>query len=195
MNTRRAFTLLELLVAVVVAGIVALLVYGAAAAAADVQQKLSSQRDMRQSETAIREVMATALRNARRPSSSGDTAFILVNLTNALGRPGARLSFVAAGALPPLTPDADWALTLQTTAAGLVLSGAPLGFAAPARVLSHLPEITSLSARATPGPGQPWLTRWTDVTRLPFAVELTLLADTGVVGAPIHIVVPAGAPR
>jgi len=193
---RSGFTLLELIVAVVLAGVVALLVYGAAGAAADVQERLWATRDALQSERTMRIAIADALRNARPPLAYRDSVFLLEDRTDPAGHPADRLSFVAAGGLPPLTADADWVVTIEPTPEGLLLAAVPLGFAAPLRVIARLPSITGLEVRVlSPGPGQSWGDRWALHTKLPRAVELTYWADTGAVGLPLRLVVPAGGDR
>jgi prepilin-type N-terminal cleavage/methylation domain-containing protein len=192
----RGFTLLELIVAIVLAGVVALLVYGAAGAGADIQERLSGKRAAVQSSRAMRVAIEDALRNARPALGYGDTVFTLEDRTDDAGRPADRLSFVAAGALAPLTPDADWAVTIEPTPEGLVLAAAPLGFAEPPRVVARLASVTGLDVRAlAAGPGQPWSERWVLRTKLPRAVELTYWADTGAIGSPFRLVLPTDGER
>ena len=194
-GTRRGFTVLELLVAIVVAGIVATLIYGAAGAAADVQQRLSVSHDALQSQRALRATLFDALRNARPPQSYNDTVFTLENRSGGGGRPADRLFFVTAGVLPPLTSDADWDVSIEATPTGLVIVAAPQGFAQPSRVLARVPGITGLDVRVLPASGRSWTDDWPQRNRLPRAVELTFLADTGVVGPPMHVLLPAGGER
>ena len=195
-RARRGFTLLELLVAIVLAGVVALLVYGAAGAAAEVQERLGEQRGAVQSARAMRVAVGDALRNARPALAYGDTAFVLDDRTDESGRPADRLSFVAAGVLPPLTPDADWAVTIEPTPDGLVLAAVPLGFAEPRRVVARLAGVVGLDVRVLPPDrGQSWTDRWDQRAKLPRAVELTYWADTGALGVPLRLVLPAGGER
>jgi prepilin-type N-terminal cleavage/methylation domain-containing protein len=192
----RGFTLLELIVAIVLAGVVALLVYGAAGAAADIQERLSAKRDAVQASRAMRVAIEDALRKLRPALRYGDTVFTLEDRTNDAGRPADRLSFVTAGPLAPLTPDADWAVTIEPTPDGLVLVAVPLGFAEPQRVVARLGSITGFDVRVLPaGPGQSWSDRWIQTTKLPRAVELIYWADTGVVGSPFRLVLSAGGER
>jgi prepilin-type N-terminal cleavage/methylation domain-containing protein len=198
MSARRArgFTLLELIVAVVLAGVVALLVYGAAGAAADIQERLWAKRAAVQSSRAMRVAIEDALRNVRPALRYGDTVLTLEDRTDGAGRPADRLSFVAAGSFAPLTPDADWAVTIEPTPDGLILAAVPFGFAEPPRVVARLAGVTGLDVRVlAPGPGQSWSDRWTLRTKLPRAVELTYVADTGAVGSSFRLVLPAGGER
>jgi prepilin-type N-terminal cleavage/methylation domain-containing protein len=192
----RGFTLLELIVAVVLAGVVALLVYGAAGAAADIQERLWAKRAAVQSSRAMRVAIEDALRNARPALRYGDTALVLDDAVGDAGRPADRLTFVTAGTLAPLTADADWAVTIEPTAEGLTLAAVPFGFAEQPRVVARLAGVTGLDVRVLPpGPGQSWSNRWTQHTKLPRAVELTYWADTGAVGSPVRLALPAGAER
>jgi prepilin-type N-terminal cleavage/methylation domain-containing protein len=195
-SARRGFTLIELLVAIVLTGVVALLVYGAVGAATEVQARVGAERDALQSERAMRAAIEDALRNARPSAAYGDTVFELDDEISPTGRPADRLSFVAAGGLAPLTADADWVVTIEPSPDGLLLTGVPIGFAAPPRAAARLAGVTGLEVRALPaGASASWTDRWSARTELPRAVELTLWADSGAIGPPIVVAVPLGVPR
>ncbi|UCF18608.1 MAG: prepilin-type N-terminal cleavage/methylation domain-containing protein [Gemmatimonadota bacterium] len=191
---RAGFTLLELLVAVVLTGVVALLVYGAAGAAMDTQARLEAQRLETRSERAWRATLEDALRNARPARAYGDTAFVLEERRDAEGRPRDRLWFVTAGGLPPLTADADWEVLIEPTPQGLSLLAQPLGVNTPPRRLFGPREVTGLDVRLlSPLPGQPgWLDSWAFPRIVPEAIELTYWADAGPVGPPVVLTLPLG---
>src|ERR687895_232369 len=86
-KARAAFTLMELLVAIVVAGIVALLVYGAAGAAIATQERLTARRAAAQTERAMRAVLTDALRNARSSTRFGETTLVIEDGATPAGRP------------------------------------------------------------------------------------------------------------
>lgn len=193
MSWRRGFTLLEMLVALVVTGVVALLVYGAADAAITTQEGLAEHRRALQAETAFRTMLHDALRNAQPARARGDTTFLLEDGWDALGRPRDRLSFVTAGAFPPLTADADWAVTIEPTRAGLVLTAVPIGVAAPPRVVAGPQEITGLDIRIQqPTRERAWLARWRFPSLVPRAIELVYWSDSGPLGAPVRLALPLG---
>ena len=193
MITKRGFTLLEILVAISVAGIVALLVYGTAAAGHDVEARLRERRRALQTAQAFRSVVQDALRNARPSRQYGDTAFWIEAQRDSRGRPMDRLSFVAAGSLPPLTADADWRVTIEPQADGITVTAAPVGVALPAREVARYPAATALQIRALgPGPAPEWSERWRFPSLVPPAIELTYWDDHGPVGRPLLLTLPLG---
>lgn len=193
MRVRGGFTLLELVVAIVLAGVVALLVYGAAAAGTDTQARLRQRRLVLQQARAFRATLEDALRNARPARVRGEIAFDLEARQDRAGRPHDRLSFITAGALPPLTADADWAVTLESAPGGVVLEAVPLGLAAPAPLVVRLPRATGLAIRVL-GASRPraWTKRWPFPALVPPAVELTLWTDSGPAGPPLRLALPLG---
>ena len=127
MSPRRGFTLLEILVAIVVTSVVALLVYGVADAAFTTRGRLDERRLALQTERAVRLILHEALRNARPAQRPGDQAFVLEDARDARGRPADRLTFVATGGFPPLTDESQWVVRVELTGEGVVLSARPLG--------------------------------------------------------------------
>src|SRR5918999_5018030 len=134
-KARAAFALMELLVAIVVAGIVALLVYGAAGAAIATQERLTARRAAAQTERAMRAVLTDALRNARSSTRFGETVLVIEDGATPAGRPADRLSFVTSGGTPPLTDEVDWRVVFESTADGVTLTGVPLGMSNPPHVV------------------------------------------------------------
>lgn len=190
--TRRGFTLLELLVAVVLTGVVALLVYGTTQAGLDSETRLAAQRRVLQSERAMQTLLEDALRNARPAPRPTDPAFTLDARTSARGLPADRLTFVSRGGFPPLTADADWQITIEATAAGLAATATPLGVRAASRLAGLLPGVTGLEIRVQPPGTSEWTGQWPLATVFPRAVEVTYWSDSGRVGLPLRIALPLG---
>jgi general secretion pathway protein J len=191
MSRPSGFTLLELLVAILLTSVVALLVYGIAQAGLDTETHLVSSTRSVQSARAMRTLLEEALRNVRPALNPGDPAFILESRTTKQGRPLDQLSFVTAGSLPPLTTEADWAVTVEATAAGLALSATPLGVRSPQQVTSVQPGITGLRVRVqVPGDESDWIDTWALRTLLPRAVELTFWSDSGPSRLPLRVLLP-----
>jgi prepilin-type N-terminal cleavage/methylation domain-containing protein len=190
--TRRGFTLLELLIALVLAGVVALLVYGAVHAGADTEARIAAARRRWQSQQAMRTLIEDALRNARPALRAGDAAFALQTRTAADGVPQDRLTFVTRGGFPPLTGDADWRVTIEATPAGVSAVAIPLGTRAPARVAGTLAGMTGIEIRVQPPGGGPWSRQWTLPAAFPRAVALTFWSDSGPSGAPLRVTLPLG---
>lgn len=193
MSQRSGFTLIEVMVSIVLTAVVSLLVYGAVQAAHDTQSRIDRERHGLQSSLAMRLLLESALAGAQNLDLATDSVFLLVPSKSAQGIPHDRLTFVTSSDFPPLSPGADWIVTLASTAAGLRLTGGPLGVRTPARVLATLPGITGLRVRAlhrqlTPG----WVESWVARGRLPQAVELTYWTDRGPVGVPVVAALPLG---
>jgi len=193
MNGRAGFTLLELIVALVLAGVVALLVYGASAAAFDTQDRLEERRLALRSVQAWRATLEDALRNARPAPTYQDTAFWLDDRTDIGGRPRDRISFLTAGGLPPLTADSDWRVTVTATEQGLTLLAQPVGALVPARRIVGVPGITGLQVRVREfTPELAWSDTWRFPRLVPRAIELTYWSDAGPVGPPVRLALPLG---
>jgi prepilin-type N-terminal cleavage/methylation domain-containing protein len=193
-SQRSGFTLLEVLVSIVLTAVVSLLVYGAVQAAHDTENRIDRERHGLQSSLAMRLVLESALAGAQNYDLAADSVFLLVPGTSAQGIPHDRLTFVTSADFPPLSPGADWIVTLAPSSSGLRLTGGPLGVRTPARVLATLPGITGLKIRARHQELAPeWSESWVARGRLPQAVELTYWTDRGPVGVPVIAALPLGA--
>jgi prepilin-type N-terminal cleavage/methylation domain-containing protein len=193
MIMRRGFTLLEVLVAIAVAGVVALLVYGTAIAGRDVEARLHERRRAVQTAQAFRSTVVDALRNARPSRQFGDTAFWIDVQRDGRGRPMDRLSFVTAGSLPPFTADADWQVTIEPRTDGITISAAPIGISLPARVVARYPGATGLEIRVLrPGSASEWAERWRFPALVPAAIELVYWDDRGPMGQSLRLTLPLG---
>src|SRR5438132_12518229 len=93
------FTLLEVMVAIVLTGLVVLLAYGAAQVSYDAHARLRADVDALLEAQALRGLLQDALPSARVPQRPGDPRFTLHTC---------RLSFVTAGVVPPLDPVFHW---------------------------------------------------------------------------------------
>ena len=194
MTTRRGFTLLEVMVAVVVTGVVALVVYGAAGAAIDTQARLDVERSRLQQSRALRAALGDALRNLAAPTRYGDTVLAVEVATDRRGRPSDRLSFITGGGTPPLLAGTDWRVTLSAENGGLVLVATPMGTADPLPVVARVPGAGGLRVRVA----RAGLSRWTEgsiaLLDLPRGVELTWSSDSSGTEPPLVVQVARGAP-
>src|SRR2546430_16640617 len=109
MSRPSGFTLLEVMLAIVLTGVVALLAYGAAQVSYDAHARLSADLRALQEARALRELLQDALRSARAPQRPDDPRFALH---------AGRLSFVTAGGGPALDPDNDWPVANRPGAHG-----------------------------------------------------------------------------
>jgi prepilin-type N-terminal cleavage/methylation domain-containing protein len=180
---RRApgFTLLEVMVAIVLMSIVALVAYGAAQVSFGVHARLGEALTAQQSARGTREWLQDALRNARAPQRADDTTFVL--------RDG-RLSFVAAGAEPPLDLDYDWRITIEPESAGLAVRAIPVGRGPAREVAFRLPGVVRWEMLVLDSHGQTWMREWSATTGMPRAVAITLWDRSGQIGAPLQLGLP-----
>jgi prepilin-type N-terminal cleavage/methylation domain-containing protein len=192
--TRRGFTLLELVVAIALTGVVALLVYGAARAALDTEWRLAERRRAVQSDVAWQALLVDALRNVRSPLDADQPTLSIESGADAMGRPRDRLSFITAGGTAPLTGDADWLVTVEAGGGGLMMLAAPVAVEAPARAIAGKPGVTGFAVRAHSGlAGSDWVEGWRNPRALPAALELRFSTDSGPAGPPVLVALPVGA--
>jgi prepilin-type N-terminal cleavage/methylation domain-containing protein len=190
LKSRSGFTLIEVLVSIVLTAVVSLLVYGAAQAARDTESRIGRERHGLESSLAMRMLLQSALADAQNLALDG--VFLLVP-SRTQGIPRDKLTFVTASDFPPLSGGADWIVTVEPSAAGLRLTGGPLGIRTPARVLATLPGITGLEIRVRHQQLAPeWTESWDSRWRLPQAVKLTYWTDAGPVGVPLVTALGAG---
>jgi prepilin-type N-terminal cleavage/methylation domain-containing protein len=193
MMQRRGFTLIEVLVSIVLTAVVSVLVYGVVQAARDTQARIARDQQGLQSSLAMRLLLESALSGAQTNFLAADTMFILENRTSSRGVPEDRLTFVASGDFPPLSPNADWVVTLEPTARGLRFSGGPMGVRTPNRLLALLPGVTGLEVRVRhPDLGPNWSEEWASHAILPSAVELTYWNENGKIGVPLTVQLALG---
>lgn len=191
--TRRGFTLLELMVALALTGVIVLLLYGAAAPASDVEARLATSRRAAHAQVGMRALLEDALRNARPAPQPGDPVFRLETRRSVGGTPDDRLTFVTRGGFPPLTSDADWRLTVEATAGGLAVRAVPLSVRAPAQVAALLPGVTGLEIRVQPVGGGAWTRSWPMPGVFPRAVLLTFWSDSEPLAPPsLRVSLPLG---
>jgi prepilin-type N-terminal cleavage/methylation domain-containing protein len=193
MRRGSGFTLIEVLVSIVLTAVVSLLVYGGAQAARDTLSHITEERHALQSAVAMRLLLQGALGAAQVSFGRPDTVFVLESRMGARNVPQDRLTFVASGDFPPLSPGVDWIVTVEPSLEGLRLVGAPKGYRTPRRVLALLPGVTGLAIRVLVGQKQPaWSQEWNFPTVLPKAVELTYWTASGPVGVPLEVSLALG---
>lgn len=196
MKHRSGFTLIEVVVSIVLTAVVSLLVYGAAQAARDTRARIADERHSLLTAFTIRILLEGAIAGSQTTFSRSDTVFRLESRVNPRGVPQDRITFVASGDLPPLSPAADWLVTLQPTTEGLELVGAPRGIRLPRRRLALLPGVTGVAVRVlASGKNRTWTEDWRFPIALPRAVELTYWTGSGPVGVPITVSLALGQGR
>ena len=179
MRRWRAFTLLEIMVAIVLTSLIALLAFSAAQVTIDARARLTSHLNDVESARAVRTLLTDALRNARIPSRPGDPGFDLEN---------GRLSFVSAGGAAPLDPDYDWRITVLPDASGLSFVATPLGHAPAAQVAFRVPDVTRWDVQVLEPDGSQWQSTWSDTRVMPRAISIAFWHNSVTAVMPIRVV-------
>lgn len=177
---RRAFTLLEIMVAVVVTGLVVSMAYATVQAGFDTEDRLALSRELDEREAVARAVLSGALRHALSGTLGGEPVFVLRDGTSDA------LVFRSRGVMEPLGATGTWEISLDATDHGLRLAGTPLdGGGAP--FVSVLPRVRGLDVRVRGRDARDgWLESWPVADRSPVAARLLLLDASGrAIGAPI----------
>jgi len=192
-NTPRGFTLLEVTVGLVLTGVVALLVYGAATVALDTETRVREREAAARAEWAWRAVVEDALKNLRGNNDYPRATLIVEPGEGPAGPLGGRIRFITAGGTPPLTGDADWDVTIESAADGLALTAIPIGVDAPARRLRAPTPFVGIRVQVLDeGAGPAWVDRWDDRRVLPRALALTYVTESGPLSPPVVLGVPGG---
>ncbi len=188
---RAGFTLVEVLVAITVTGIVALLVYGALDTSIDARSRLEQRATRLSAEASWKQLVASAVRGARPASEADEVVFLLEDGRGAEGLPADRVSFISAGGLPPLTSDAEWQVTLGAAPDGVVMIARPIGVLAPDRRIPAPAGYIGVEIRVRGGAATAaWQDAWMQRTTLPDAIEITFWRIGGTASAPLRIALP-----
>jgi prepilin-type N-terminal cleavage/methylation domain-containing protein len=189
MKNRRAFTLLELIVSIAVTGVIALLVYGSAAAGFDTRETLARHRSTTEAELLGRSMLADALRHASDEADAGAPVFELADATDARGLPSDQLTFLTRGVLPPLGGSPRWVMTIAPTSRGLVVRATPVERGAGGgSVTATLAQVRGLDVQVMSVTDRTWGNSWPSSGQLPAAVQLILYDAAGApVGSPVTV--------
>jgi prepilin-type N-terminal cleavage/methylation domain-containing protein len=175
--TRRGFTLLEVMIAIVLTSIVALMAFASARVSADSYAVITRRLADVRGERAARQTLLDLLHNVRPPRVRSDTAFALS---------GDTLRFIAAGA-PPLDPDYDWLVAIEPGDSGLSLVGRSMGRGPAASLRLRLPHVTRWQVRVLPPRGNEWKDVWSPAPVMPEAVAMTLWIGDEPAGPPFTV--------
>ena len=176
--TRRGFTLVEVMLALVVTGVVVLLAYGVARAGIDTEARLARADADARAVLAARTLLHDALRHTASGASADDSVFVLDAATDARGRRVDRLRFLSYGVVPPLGAGPRWAVSAAVTPSGLEILAVPTDARAGGAVRVVVPGVASLRATAL-APGGGWADAWPRVQSAPLAVRVVLAASLG----------------
>jgi len=169
---RRAFTLVEVMVALVVTSLVASVAWTAVQAGLDTGDRLRGVREDVEAEATARALVTAALRHALPGGRGGEAVFDL----DPGARPDrARLQFLTRGIEEPLGASAIWRLTIEAAEAGLLLEAVSMEEAAPA-IRIRLDGIEGLSVAVMGAGATAWSDSWPTPDLAPARVALRLVA-------------------
>ena len=175
---RGGFTLIEVMAAIVITSVVALLVYGTLRTGLDTRERLDRFQQTTQAHTLVRALLADALRNL--PEEGGaamnDMLFVLEDRTNNAGLPSDAVSFVTR---------TSWAITITPTEAGVLVRATPAGSRVAAPIETVLPDTRGLNVHVLRRvDDSEWSDFWDLPGRVPAAIALDFLDERGTPSAP-----------
>jgi type II secretion system protein J len=186
------FTLIEVVIALVITSVVALLVYGTLGAAFDAREQLGRHQRDDEARTILRALLVNALRHPVEEGGSAmnESLFRIEPRVDARGTRSDVVSFVSRGVTSPLGATSSWTVTVGETGDGLRVVATPTdptSEQAPVEIL--VDEVRGLRARALDRfPGASWSDAWESAGRVPVAVAIDLLrADGTRIGAPLVV--------
>ena len=187
MKTHRGFTLIEMIVAIALTGIVALLAYGSMQAGLDSASRIERYRRGNESEVLMRSLVTDALRH---PSDApgGSASFEIVNVPGTQGASGDMLRFVSRGVSGALGAGDLWRVQLGQSSRGLQFGATSLdGDAAP--IAGAIPSIKSMSVRVLGSTSDvAWRSGWESTRQFPAAVEISFRDSLGALAGPPRVV-------
>lgn len=171
-----------MIIAIVLAGIIALLAYGSLQAGIDSSERLERQRSGVEAEAMMRTFVSDALRHPA-DAPDGGPSFAINSSRQGLGD---QLQFTSRGISGPMGSGELWRVTISSSAQGINVSASSLdGNSAPIRGL--IPTLTSLSVRVLASPDEKqWQASWESTRQFPSAVEISFRDSAGrQVGVPL----------
>lgn len=167
---RSGFTLLEVMLALVITGLVTSIGYATLTSGFDVQRRTSEVRERVTAHAAAREFLRDALRHSVDGARSG-AGWQLP--TDATGRT-TRFAFLTRGIGQRRGASGQWQVELSTRDATLWLVATSLDAPLPP-IAFPIPEAAALRVTAMGVSDRQWQPGWTDATRLPVAISVELL--------------------
>ena len=178
MSRRHAgFTLLEVMVATLLTGVVALMAIASAQVTAESSAVIHGSLRTVGSDRAARQVLLDLLHNVRPPHLRGDTSLALA---------GDTLHLTAAGA-SPLDAEYDWRITIYPVDSGLALDARTLGRAPAAHTRLRLGQVTRWQVRILAPGARDWTDNWSPAPVLPAAVAVHLWTGGRPLGPPLVV--------
>lgn len=192
MRRRSGFTLVEVITALVLTGVVALLVYGALGTAADTQARLAGGGIALRRELAWRAIVTDAVRGVRSPDDYDDPTLVVESRTDGRSRPADRVVLVTSGSMPPLTADADWRVVLAAGPDGVFAEATPLAGSGTPSFVPGPADLVGLDVQVLARGSSVWRDSWPGGGTLPRALRITFWTASGPWGDPFLVALPLG---
>jgi prepilin-type N-terminal cleavage/methylation domain-containing protein len=179
--TRKAFTLIEVMVALVVTGLVVSMAYATVQAGFETSERLASTQSGEERETVARAMLSRAIRHAVPGSLGGQPVFVLRNSPL-----GDELVFRTRGVIEPNGASQAWDVELISDANGVRFSGRSIGDSS-LTFSTLLPRLQRIDVRVRGRDFRDgWFEEWPFVDRSPVAVMIALLdSNDRAIGAPL----------
>lgn len=178
---RRGFTLLEIMVALVVTGLVVSVAYATLQAGFDTSDRMTNAQEGDEREVVARAMLSSALRHAVPGTIGGEPVFVLRDEPQGDG-----LRFLTRGVSEPLGASEVWEVSLLPGPLGTQFDGRQVDH--PSRSFTTLlRRVHALNVRVRGRDFRDgWLETWNAPDRSPAAVSISFLnADGRVIGAPL----------
>jgi prepilin-type N-terminal cleavage/methylation domain-containing protein len=171
---RRAFTLVEVMVALVITGLVVSMAYASVQAGLDTAERLTLAQQGEEREVVARTLLTRALRHALPGTLGGQPVFVLRDQPN-----GDALAFQTRGVVEPHGASSVWEVSLEPNLQGLRLSGritdgSGASFSALLRRVRRV-DVRVRGRDARDG----WFHVWNFPDRSPVAVAITFFDARG----------------
>lgn len=179
--TRKAFTLIEIMVALVVTGLVVSIAYASVQAGFETSDRLTAAQSGEEREIVARVMLSRAVRHAVPGALGGRPVFVLRN-----GPLGDELAFRTRGVGEPNGASEIWDVELISDVNGVRFHGRAAGDSSRA-FSTVLPRVQRIDVRVRGRDFRDgWFEEWPFVDRSPVAVMIAFLdANNRAIGAPL----------
>ncbi len=185
---KRGFTLVEVIVARMLTGVVALLAYGSMQAGFDSSDRISTYRSRAEAEALMRSILIDALRHPAEAPSGGPQS-LQVSTVTVDGTTSNVLSFVTRGVIAPLGASSPWIMTVGPSPSGLSLSAKSLEDPSQPAINAVLGSVRRLRVRVLRSTeGAVWEGGWSSQREIPAAIEIAFVDSAGRESAPALLV-------
>jgi type II secretion system protein J len=191
MTRRAGFTMIEVMVALVITGVVALIVYGTVYAGVDTSERITRHSERAEAQVILRELLLDALRH---PVEGGgavmnDTLFYLDDRSSADGLSQDAITFVSRGVTTPHGATGAWNVTVGVAPEGLRLRAEPAQPDRTAPIEAVVPGVIGLDVQVLDRTADAfWLEQWPVTGRLPAAVAMRFITEPAARAMPALVV-------